>query len=221
MDTIEIIGIAASTIAIVLGGVWFIVQHAMNSAVDKHRLDSVEQKTNALPCERNHDDIRQGIAENKAILKRMEDSDAKMNDLPCMNHHSDITAIKSILIQKYPNAANVFSMKASPRKLNSTGEKVYDDINGELFLLENKNKFFEYIDKNSPLKPLDVEQYAYASLLYYTGTDIFNNIKDYVYNAKSIIKEDGERYDIALNDVCYVLSIPLRDMYLMGHPDIS
>lgn len=153
--------------------------------------------------------------------KRLNDVETKANDLPCINHHSDITAIKSILIQKYPNAANVFSMKASPRKLNSIGEKVYDDINGKLFLLENKNKLFEYIDKNSPLKPLDVEQYAYASLLYYTGTDIFNNIKDYVYNAKSIIKEDGERYDIALNDVCYVLSIPLRDMYLIEHPDIS
>lgn len=88
------------------------------------------------------------------------------------------------------------------------------------FLAKNKERLFEYITGNKPLKALDVEQLSYAALMYYTGTEMFNEIKDYVYNAPSMTIEDGERYDIALNDICFVLSIPLRDMYILENPSI-
>lgn len=162
-------------------------------------------------------------SEHAVNVKRLDDVEKKSNELPCIIHHSDITAIKSILIQKYPNAANVFSMKSSPRKLNDIGDKVFKEINGDDFLKENEQKLFEYIDKNEPLRALDVEQHAYAALLYYTTTPMFNRMKDYVYNAPSLfIEKDGEkgRYDIALSDICYILSIPLRDMYLNNHQEI-
>mgnify|MGYP007122058034 CR=1 FL=1 len=45
-------------------------------------------------------------------------------------------------------------------------------------------------------------------------TDSFNTLKDYVYNAPAIDMPDGEKYELGLGDVCYILSIPLRDMYL-------
>jgi hypothetical protein len=61
---------------------------------------------------------------------------------------------------------------------------------------------------------LDVEQAANAACLSLIPTPEFNKLKDFVYNAPSIEVADGEKYDIALNDICFVLSLPLRDMYL-------
>lgn len=274
MDEIEIIGIAASTIAIVLGGVWFIVQHAMNSAVDKHRLDSVEQKTNALPCERNHDDIRQGIAENKAILKRMEDSDAKMKELPCEAHGNEIrgfmasneTVAKEIIESKAErkdlsatlviltgkvnqidstlnNTATIvqnisnwimkkdnkmidsLSQKNSPRKLNDLGIRILSEIKGIEFLNKHKETLFDWMAKYDRQTALDIENAAHAALFYNTSDLIFNDIKNYVYNAPSstVIEKDGteKEYTVSLEDVCFVLSLPLRDMYLTENPDIG
>lgn len=267
MDTIEIIGIAVSTIAIVLGGVWFIVRHAMNSAVDKHRLDSIEQKTNTLPCERNHDDIRQGIAENKAILKRMEDSDAKMKELPCDAHSNEIrsfmrsneTVAKEIIESKaerkelsttlatltgkvnqidntlnntaaiVQNVSNwimkkdnkmidSLSQKNSPRKLNDLGIRILNEIRGTDFLNKHKETFFAWMAKYDLQTALDIENAAHAALFYNTSDPMFNDIKNYVYNAPSstIIGKDGAEkiYNVSLEDVCFVLSLPLRDMYI-------
>lgn len=46
----------------------------------------------------------------------------------------------------------------------------------------------------------------------------------YVYNAPSITVKgvNGEEvsHDLTLQDVCFALSIPLRDMYLKEHPEI-
>lgn len=53
-----------------------------------------------------------------------------LDKLPCAFHHDDITKMKSILVQKYPAYLGVFSIKASPRKLNDLGTKLYADING-------------------------------------------------------------------------------------------
>ena len=45
METIEVIGIVVGAVAAVLGGVWFIIQRAMNAGKDAHRLDIVEKET--------------------------------------------------------------------------------------------------------------------------------------------------------------------------------
>ena len=69
-----------------------------------------------------------------------------------------------------------------------------------------------------PKTELDVENASNFACSAFTDNDIFNNIKDFVYNAPylNIVDENGENksYDITLGDVCYILSLPLRDMYL-------
>ena len=52
-----------------------------------------------------------------------------------------------------------------------------------------------------------------TALLYYTTTDAFNHIKDIVYDLPEMDTPEG-KYELTLNDVCFVLSIPLRDMYI-------
>lgn len=141
--------------------------------------------------------------------------------LPCNAHHDDITKIKTVLVEKYPKSSSVFSMKSSPRKLNPTGEKLFAAINGEQFLKDNKERLFGYISDNSPLVALDVEQLSNAACLSLVSTPAFNSMKNYVYNEPTWTLPDGKQYDITINDICFVLGLRLRDMYLSEHPKLS
>ena len=49
----------------------------------------------------------------------------------------------------------------------------------------------------------------------------FKQIKDFVYSYHTIKMEDGKEKEVTLEDACFILSIPLRDMYLAEHPDIT
>jgi hypothetical protein len=188
MGTIEILCSLIGAIAVILGGVWFILKQVFKFGENAQRLKSIE--------------------------KNFEHLENSINRLPCLSHGDDLVKIKSILVQKYPSSANVFSMKASPRTLNELGMKLFNDIDGNGFLKENKDNLFKFIVESNPLMELDVEQAANAACMSLIPTPAFNKLKDFVYNAPSIEMADGEKYDIALTDICFVLSIPLRDMYL-------
>ena len=80
------------------------------------------------------------------------------------------------------------------------------------------------IEKLQPKTALDVEDLALAVLQTHTGDDMFISLKSWVYNAPSrVIKNpDGSTrtQDVDLDDVIFVLSLPLRDKYLELHPEI-
>lgn len=177
------------------------------------RFRPIENKTKHADC----------ISKNGKIDELSSDMKIVKSDIGDMK--SDIMAIKSILSMKYPNVANVFSMKKSPRQLNDAGEWLYRQVGGEAFILKNKAFLFERVNSMNPKTSLDVEYAANIACNSSTDSDIFNDIKRFVYNAPSMTIKDEEykdkKYDLTLGDVCYVLSIPLRDMYLMEHPNIS
>lgn len=189
------------------------------------RFKVLEEKTKDIDC--SNKDFRIRTLETKTIHADCQNKNSKIDELSSdmkqmkediSSMKEDITAIKAVLIQRYPNAANVFSMKKSPRRLNKLGEEVFNQINGKDFLNEHKSFFFSKIDEMKPKTELDVENASNFACSAFTDNDIFNNIKDFVYNAPSlnIVDENGENksYDITLGDVCYILSLPLRDMYL-------
>ncbi|MEG0519187.1 MAG: hypothetical protein RR555_10035 [Bacteroidales bacterium] len=73
-------------------------------------------------------------------MQRLDAIEKNTSCLPCSSHHSDLITIKSILIQKYPSSASIFSIKYSSRKLNKLGEMIYKEI-----LTAFKNlRFFSY-----------------------------------------------------------------------------
>ena len=124
---------------------------------------------------------------------------------------------------KYPTAAPVFSQKMSPRKLNEAGMKLLEDIGGAAFLSENKNVLVACIDERNPKTALDVEEAALLVLYDHLDDDMFNDMKKWVYNSPSrkLMIDGVERdYIVTMNDVCFVLSLPLRDMYLELHPEL-
>lgn len=138
---------------------------------------------------------------------------------------NDINELKIYLMIKNPKAAHIFSGKRSPRQLNDLGRKVYDEIDGEDFLNENLELFISSIDELKPQTALDVETSALSVLIENTNNPIFNRLKMWVYNSPAVkipTGKDGEttEYAIVMSDICFILSIPLRDKYLARHNEL-
>ena len=205
MFSIEIIGACAGIVATVLGGVWFIVNKSFGVGRFSHRIDEVDKRTVNAACDLHGRDI-----------------DAMKSDMRTMKN--DLVAIKSLLTMKHKDAASLFSVKNSPRQLNDIGKRVMDDMRGAEFLDAHKDFFFSLIDAYKPQTALDVENAAHAVCVASTNNDMFNGLKNFVYNAPSYIVKDSngqeKPYDLSLPDVCFILSLPLRDMYLKEHSEI-
>lgn len=205
MSALEIIGSLVASIGVILGGIWFMLQKSFNLGEKNNKLSEIDNRTCKAQCELHDRDIN--IV--KQDLKEIKE---------------DIVAIKSILVMKHKNVSDIFSMKNSPRKLNVNGIKLFGDIKGEEFLKENKEFFFSKIDELKPKTALDVENAANLVCSVNTDNDIFNGMKNFVYNSPTYILKDiegNERpYDISMPDICFVLSLPLRDMYLEEHKEI-
>ena len=95
------------------------------------------------------------------------------------------------------------------------------EVRGDEFLQENGRFFLDEIAKLEPKTALDVENYALSVLLANSERQEFSRL----YNASSLEITDGSgsvsHKDISMEDVLFVLSIPLRDRYLAGHPEVS
>ena len=161
----------------------------------------------------------------------VKDMSGRMDKLPCSKHDEsfaqimeDITVIRTFLMTKNPNSALAFSKKQSPRVLNSAGESLYNDISGNEFLNEHKDFLYRCIDDKAPKTALDVEIAANEVLIENLDSEIFDDLKVWVYNSPSrklTINGEDREYAVTMNDICFVLSLPLRDMYLESHPSIK
>lgn len=236
----ELIGIAIGIIASVLGGVWFIIQKAFGMGRFSSRVEEMDKRTCRASCEPHEKDIdmlksdakglkNELVSISQALLAHGKDIDDLKADMQGLKRDMqdvkiDMAAIKSLLMMKYKDIAPAFSQKRSPRQLNETGLRLFEDIDGKTFLEKNRDFFFMKIDECKPNTALDVENAAYFACMAYTDNEIFNGLKNFVYNSPSyLIKaEDGteRKYDLTLPDICFVLSLPLRDQYLSAHPEI-
>lgn len=183
------------------------------------------------------------LKDNVDKLTRSLDSfNSNMKHLPCSGHkehiskldssfhdldkqYSDINAKLKMLLEAYPIGPGkailqIASQKESPRKLNARGQQIYKDADGESFLKEHQEMLFEAIKALTPNTAYDVERAAFLALKSNSEKECYNGLKNFVYNAKSIKLEGGKTYDLTLSDLCFILSIPLRDKYLTDHPEI-
>ena len=205
MTVLEMIGTGVGIVAAVLGGVWFIINKAFGVGRFSHRIEEVDKRTSGAACESHSRDI-DSIKGNIQTIK------------------TDVATIKSLLVMKHKEAASVFSMKNSPRQLNETGKQLLTDIKGLEFLEKYKSDLFAQIDGFASKTALDVENAAHGACMAYVDQDMFNDFKNFVYNTPSYMVRDASgqesRYDLTIPDICFVLSLPLRDMYLEAHPQI-
>lgn len=133
---------------------------------------------------------------------------------------NDLSDVQLFITSKYPTALGMFVTKNSPLALNEFGKRLYEECGGKSFLEANQVLLLKRIEEKTPKTALDVETYAKEVLFSLTNNDIFNTIKVWVYNSPAW-KIGDKDYTITLGDVCFVLSIPLRDKYLQLHPEIA
>lgn len=221
-----IIGTAFTVITSIIGAmVWLFRRYSKKEREhieEIHRLSNIENKINTLPCDKHGSDINRHdtkIDRTNSILE---------------SNNRMLTAISKWIMKLDPNMiepisdaqqiCKMVSEKKSPRRLNKMGEKFYKELDGENFLEAHKDSLFEVIDSLAPKTAYDVELYSLRALQIKSDEDFFNEYKLYVYNAPTFEIEDEngntKPYELTLSDICYILSLPLRDMYLETHPDI-
>ena len=167
----------------------------------------------------------------KFYYTRFVKFEKQIKDLPCHTHEQthqkildSLNTVITYLKMKDSKAAVLFSQKESPRKLNPSGRHIFEDCNGMLFLEENKKILLSAIAAKAPKTALDVENVANEVLIERLDSDIFNDIKAWVYERPPVkveIQGMDKEYAIAMNDVCFILSLPLRDMYLDLHSELK
>lgn len=128
--------------------------------------------------------------------------------------------VEDMLMFKHKDAPDYFAAKRSPRALNALGLKVFEDMKGQDFLNNNKDVLFSRISDAEPKTALDVEQAAFNACISISNMDIFNDIKVFVYNYPTVQVKEGESKEVKLGDAIFILSLPLRDMYLQEHTEI-
>ena len=199
--------------AIILCGIGVLIwKLASRSQSVSDKLDAL----NTLPC--SHHDIRLNSHEGLLSDSRTTLSEMK-GQLDLLVKLSTAARTKPLII-----ATEEYSEKLSPRKLNKNGQSLYQDINGEKFLNDNLATFFAEIDKLNPKTALDVENFALSILRASSSDDIFIPLKSWVYNAptRQIEDKEGEltSTEVSMDDIFFVLSLPLRDKYLEQNPSI-
>lgn len=194
MNTFEIISLVGGAVVSVITGIWVLFQFVFKLGETKRHLEDFEVNTN-----KNFEKI-------DGRISRIEDT--------LEDHTVALVQVFAFLGQKYPRRGSMFLQKSSPRKLTALGMRIFDEVGGDAFLSENKDILFEYIDKEEPKTKLDVEMLAYRALMAVSSDDTFNKIKDYLYEAPAIDSDNGSKYELTISDVCLILSIPLRDMYI-------
>ncbi|GHT42170.1 hypothetical protein AGMMS49965_13160 [Bacteroidia bacterium] len=196
MERIEIICTVIGAVAVLLSGIWFIINQIIKLS---NKLVGIDYRFDA-------------------VNYRLDGIEKTLSSLPCASHSDDLTNIKSIIAQKFPSLSKSASLKLSPSRLSPWGLQLFNDIGGDEFLNANKEALFKYISDHKPLTKLDVEQEANASFFSLLNTPAFNKLKDYIYEAPPVTLENGEPYTLAVPDICFILSLPLRDMYLKENP---
>jgi len=137
----------------------------------------------------------------------------------------DVFSIKNFLSIKYEDALTFFSLKNSPMSLSDFGKFILQEIDGMGLIQRNKDILFSTIDNNKPRTALDVESSALMACISFCDNEEFDKIKNFVYNSPEYdVKDkngDNKKCNLRLVDVCFILSIPLRDLYLSQHQEIT
>ena len=179
-----------------------------------------ETRENFAAINKDLSEFKQETRENIDNLRQETRNNTKQINILL----NDVSSIKELLTHKHKDALKFFALKHSPLQLNDFGIHLIEEINGMDFIDKNKEYLMKRIDNDNPRTALDVETSAFMACIEYNNKEEFDYIKDFIYNSPEykVKDKDGEdmRYDLSISDICFVLSIPLRDLYLSLHPEI-
>lgn len=178
------------------------------------KVDSIDR----LPCSEHRESLTRHDGSISGIREDLSEVKTKVSFL--------VDAVNARQTKSVITSINDFSVKQSPRRLNDNGVRLFAEIDGDRFLNDNLSFFIGQIDRLAPKTALDVENSALAVLKINSNNDIFIPIKNWVYNAPAQTMYDSEgnptgTKEVSLDDVLFVISLPLRDEYLRKHPELN
>lgn len=178
------------------------------------KVDSIDR----LPCSEHRESLTRHDGSISGIREDLSEVKTKVSFL--------VDAVNARQTKSVITSINDFSVKQSPRRLNDNGVRLFAEIDGDRFLNDNLSFFIDQIDRLAPKTALDVENSALAVLKINSNNDIFIPIKKWVYNAPAQTMFDSEgnptgTKEVSLDDVLFVISLPLRDEYLRKHPELN
>lgn len=184
------------------------------------KLAAIGTKVDAFPCHLHTEKIERHndqLSMTNELLQRLE---GKMDILVKLMPLGSSPKSE----QRFSDDVPAFSQKHSPKVLNDNGKLVFRIFDCDGFLEANADWLLSEVAKFNPKTALDVEAFSYSALLVASLDDRFNGIKNQIYKSPAVklSLESGQTKDIeiSLEDVLYVMSIPLRDRYLARHPEI-
>lgn len=183
-------------------------------------MDATDSRMAQLPCNSHEADICSHNAKLENIGTSLARIEGSIELLMRLFPQTIPARRDSILSNDEPD----LSQKSSPKCLNDNGARVFDTFQCADFLNQHGQWLVAEIEKFKPKTALDVENTSLAALRIASSDDRFNEIKNMIYHSPSIALTIGDgqekKVDIALDDVLFVMSLPLRDMYLKKHPEL-
>lgn len=233
---ITVLGSVTATSSIVVGGIVWVVSKILNVNEYKKKVDDLEQFSDAvdLPKVQEYrgkvDRLEQNVSTINADVPTVHDYRGKVDRLEVstsnlntqyMDHHDRLLQIETAMM--FGKSFDFkYGQRHSPRTLNDLGKKIFEMMEGDKFLVENKAALFALIDASNPKAAFDVEMAAKLAIVKSVSEDYFIPIKNFIYNCPLIdAGKDNEPVDMDINIACYVLAFPLRDLYLKEHDSIS
>lgn len=193
--------------------------------IEKHN-DKIESalpsiaKMDSLPCAQHAEVLDRHTAKIGDISNVLSRIEGQLNLLVQMLPQSLQSKTDSML---YSEGISI-SQKHSPKTLNENGMKISEAFGCDEFLQSNKEWLLGELDKFSPKTALDVQTFSLNVLRMVSANERFNGLKHLIYHSPKIElqKENGSMasVEITLDDVLFVISLPLRDAYLAKHPEI-
>ena len=188
--------------------------------IDK-KFDEVDRKFDEV--DKKFADVNMNI---KDLTKNVNRLTKNLNGLTCKvkDLTRDVVSIKSFLSIKHKEDVDLVGLKNSPTKLTDFGNKILEELDGINFINDNKEYLIARLDEEKPRTALDVENSALMVFVNFCSSEKFDGIKNFIYNSPEYNIKDkngcDKKYNLNLIDVCFILSIPLRDLYLELRPEI-
>ncbi|OAV71206.1 hypothetical protein Barb6_01494 [Bacteroidales bacterium Barb6] len=196
---------------------------------------SLRETVKEKPCKKHEDDIRESKAFHKELLQ------TKVDNLPCKKHGYDIEEVKQIgestiemlvyiknwVMKRDPDMIDTLAQKASPLKMTPLGELFLEVSSAKKAVDNHLDYLIGELEKTKPRKPYDVDENSASVLSENTGGEIFDDIKQYLYESPDIItlidpeSKKEQEIKLSMHLVIRLMGIYLRDKYFERHPDIK
>ena len=163
---------------------------------------------------------------------KLEETRNKVENLPCDKHKDDIrdSGQRYNELQRIVSSTNdmidKLAKKASPLKMTPLGEVLFEESSAKKTIDNNIDFLIKELEDINPQTAYDVEEEALSYLLRNMGSEIFADIKQFLYYSPDTIqlKDPASGEDkavrLSMQSIIKLMSIYLRDLYLKKHPDI-